>query len=284
VIGPGPSSIERVGTLKAPAFLSPESNLRRVHGKTEIRPLRHEVRVGGWPISYEAAGEGEPVVLVHGLSGSTRWWSRNVPAIAERYRTYLVDLPGFGTLRSLRRRFVLAETATWLSEWMEAAGLERVHLVGHSMGGYISIRLAVSRPELVRRLVLVAPAGVPAERSMLGHLVPLLLAARYATPAFMPVLVRDALRMGPMTLWRAARALLAEDAREDLRSIDAPTLLIWGEKDPLISPSVGDFLRREIVGSHLLVLQNAGHVPMFDRPQEFNAALLTFLGRGAVVE
>ena len=134
MIGPGPSSIERAGTLKAPACPSLESNLRRVYGETEIRPLRHEVRVGGWPISYEAAGEGEPIVLVHGLSGSTRWWSRNVPAIAERYRVYLVDLPGFGTLRSLRRRFVLAETATWLSEWMEAAGLERVHLVGHSMG------------------------------------------------------------------------------------------------------------------------------------------------------
>ncbi len=143
------------------------SQFNRVRGETEIRPLRYEVRVGGWPIGYEVAGEGEPVVLVHGLSGSTRWWSRNVPAIAERHRIYLVDLPGFGTMRSLRRRFVLAETAKWLSEWMEAIGLERAHLVGHSMGGYISVRLAASRPKLVRRLVLIAPAGVPAERYMM---------------------------------------------------------------------------------------------------------------------
>ncbi len=242
-----------------------------------IQPLRHEVRVGEWSIGYEVAGEGEPVVLVHGLSGSTRWWSRNVPAIAERHRIYLVDLPGFGTMRSLRRRFVLAETATWLSEWMEAAGLERAHLVGHSMGGYVSVRLAASRPELVRRLVLIAPAGVPAERSMIGHLVPLLLAVRYATPAFIPVLVRDALRMGPSTLLRAARDLLAEDIRGDLRNVEAPTLLVWGENDPLIPPAVGDLLREEIPNSRLLLLRRAGHVPMFDQPKEFDAALLAFL-------
>src|SRR3712207_2346291 len=144
----------------------------RVRGVMESRPSRHEVRVEGWPVGYEAAGEGEPVVFVHGLSGSTRWWSRNIMGIIERHRIYLVDLPGFGTMRSLRRRFVLAETATWLSEWMEAAGLERAHLVGHSMGGYICLRLAASRPAAVHRLVLVAPAGVPTGRSVVGHLGP----------------------------------------------------------------------------------------------------------------
>ncbi len=223
-------------------------------------------------------------MFVHGLSGSTLWWARNVPVLAERYRIYLVDLPGFGTMRRSRRPFVLAQAASWLSGWMEAAGLERAHLVGHSMGGYVSVRLAASRPEAVSRLVLVAPAGVPAGRSMLGHLVPLLLAARYATPAFMPVLVRDAMRMGPTTLWRAARDLLAEDVREDLRKIQAPTLLVWGENDPLIPPAVGDLLRQEIPGSRLLLLRGAAHVPMFDRPAEFDAALLSFLAGKPVGE
>ena len=210
--------------------------------------------MGGWPVRYQVAGEGEPVVFVHGLSGSTLWWARNVLAVAQRHRIYLVDLPGFGTMRRLRRRFVLAEAASWLSGWMEAVSLERAHLVGHSMGGYVSIRLAASRPELVSRLMLVAPAGVPAGHSMLGYLVPLLLAARLATPAFLPVLVRDSLRMGPTTFWRAARDLLAEDVRRDLRKIRVPTLLVWGENDPLIPPTVGDLLRREIPDSRLLLL------------------------------
>lgn len=249
-----------------------------------IRPSRREARVGGRLVGYKVAGEGEPLVLVHGLSGFTRWWDRNMPALTKRYRVYLVDLPGFGAMRRLRRQFVLTEAASWLSAWMEAVGLERVHLVGHSMGGYISIKLAAERPETVDHLVLVAPAGVPAERSMLGHLVPLALAARYATLRFLPLLAYDALRMGPITLWRAARDLLAEDVREDLRKIEAPSLLVWGEDDPLIPPSVGNLLREEIAHSRLLVLEGAGHVPMFDRPEEFDDALLAFLAGSPVGE
>ena len=238
--------------------------------------------MGGLPVSYGAVGEGEPVVFVHGLSGSTRWWSRNVPSIAGRHRVYLVDLPGFGAMRRPRGRFALAEAAGWLSEWMNAVGLERAHLVGHSMGGYVCLRLAASRPEAVRRLVLVAPAGVPTGRSMLGHLGPLLGAARYATPSFLPVLLRDALRTGPATLWRAAKDLLAEDVREDLRRIEAPTLLIWGQRDTLVPPAAGDLLREEIPGCRLLVLEGASHVPMFDRPEEFDAALLAFFAGAPV--
>ena len=165
---------------------------------------------------------------------------------------------------------------------MEAAGLERAHLVGHSMGGYFCLRLAASRPEAVRRLVLVAPAGVPTGRSMLGHLGPLLGAARYATPSFLPILVRDALRTGPATLWRAASDLLAEDVREDLRRIEVPTLLIWGQRDTLVPPAAGDLLRKEIPGCRLLVLEGASHVPMFDRPEEFDAALLAFFAGAPV--
>lgn len=242
-----------------------------------IGPSVHEARAGGHPIRYEVAGEGEPVVLVHGLSGSTRWWACNVAALAGRYRVHLVDLPGFGAMRRFHRQFALAEAASWLSVWMEAVGLGRAHLVGHSMGGYVCLRLAANRPEAVRRLVLVAPAGVPTGRSMLGHLVPLLGAARHATPSFLPVLARDALRMGPVALWRAARDLLDEDVREDLRSIQAPTLLIWGKRDPLVPPVIGDLLRAEIPNSRLLVLEKAAHVPMFDRPEEFDEALLAFL-------
>lgn len=119
-------------------------------------------------------------------------------------------------MHRLRRHFVLAEAASWLADWMEAVGLGEVHLVGHSMGGYICLRLAVQRPETGRRLVLVAPAGVSARRPLLGHLVPLLLAARHSVPNFLAILAYDALRAGPVTLWRAAKDLLAEGMRISL--------------------------------------------------------------------
>ena len=239
--------------------------------------LWREVSVAGLPVRYEVAGEGDPVVLVHGLSGSTRWWDRNVPALARHHRVYLVNLPGFGAFRRRAQRFVLAEATSWLLAWMEAVGLRSAHLVGHSMGGYLSLKLAARRPEAVRKLVLVDPAGMPSGRTTLGHLGPLLLAARYARPTFLPVLVRDALYAGPFTVWRTARDLLAEDVRDDLRRVGMPTLLVWGDRDPLIPPSIGEVMRAEVPDSRLLVIEGAGHNPMFDCPEDFNAALLAFL-------
>jgi hypothetical protein len=70
--------------------LGPTDRSRRGTG---IVPSWYEARAGGWPVRYQVAGAGEPVVFVHGLSGSTLWWARNAPAVAERYRIYLVDLP-----------------------------------------------------------------------------------------------------------------------------------------------------------------------------------------------
>ncbi len=245
---------------------------------------RHAVRVRGRPVRYQVAEPGEPVILVHGLSGSTRWWMRNIPALAAHYRVYLVDLPGFGAMRRHGHRFVLAEAASWLLAWMEAVGLSAAHLVGHSMGGYICLRIAASSPRVVRHLVLVAPAGVHPGRSPVEHLLALLLFARYATPRFLPVLMSDALRAGPATLWRAARDLLAEDVRGHLAAIAAPTLLVWGERDALVPPAIGHILREAIAGSRLLILPGAGHVPMYDRPREFNAALLAFLADEPVGE
>ena len=260
------------------------SGMRRLRRLGGVEVLEREAVVGGRRIRFEVAGQGEPVVLVHGLSGSTLWWNRTVPALAARYRVYLVDLPGFGSMRRAEGGFVLSEAAGWLSSWMETVGLERAHLVGHSMGGYISIVLAAKRPELVRRLVLVAPAGVPVGRSVHGYLLPLLRAGRYMTPGFLPVLARDALRTGPLTLLGAAREILAEDVRSHLRGIEAPTLLIWGQWDTLVPPSAGDVMREEIPMSRLLVIEGAGHVPMFERAAETNAALLAFLDGEAVGE
>ena len=265
------SDPRRLADVRRPA---PPGRRRRLPG---VEVFGREAVVEGRGIRYEVAGEGEPVVLVHGLSGSTRWWDRTVPALAARYRVYLVDLPGFGSMRRAEGGFVLSEAADWLSSWMKAVGLEGTHLVGHSMGGYISVVLAARRPEMLRRLVLVAPAGVPTGRSIPGYLIPLLQTSRYLTPGLLPVIARDALRTGPFTFLGATRELLAEDVRGYLREITAPTLLVWGREDVLVPPSAGDVLRGEIPDSRLLFLEGTGHVPMFERAAETNEAILSFL-------
>ncbi len=180
------------------------------------------------------------------------------------------------------RPFVLNEATSWLLRWMEAIGLKQAHLVGHSMGGYMCLWIAAHNPELVHRLVLVAPAGVPLKSSLLGSLLPLLRTSFYTTPSFWPILMHDAWRMGPVTFVRAAQEILSKDIQDDLTSIRAPTLLIWGEHDRLVPPTLAATLLKEIADARLLVLKQTGHVPMFDRPQEFNAALLAFLAEDAV--
>ena len=237
-----------------------------------------EVSLGGRRIAYQVAGAGDPVVLVHGLAGSARWWRRNVAALAEQHTVYLVNLPGFGSFRR-RPRFTLTEGADWLAEWIEAVGIAPCHVVAHSMGGYLAIRLAASRPGLVRRLVLVAPAVVAGRRPIRAYPLALVAAGLAMRPSFLPLLALDTLRAGPLTILRAARGLLAEDVRNELRAIGAPTLLIWGERDALVPPSIGPLMRAELPDARLLILRGAGHVPQYDRPDEFNAATLAFLAR-----
>src|SRR5581483_1378352 len=116
---------------------------------TSVKISRQTVEVNGLPIHYEVTGAGEPIVLVHGLSESTRLWYRNLPELAEHYRVYLVDLPSFGAMRAFHRHFNLKQSGVWLDAWMQVVGLEATSLVGHSLGGYVCMALAALRPEKI---------------------------------------------------------------------------------------------------------------------------------------
>ena len=243
----------------------------------KIRVTVKYIQVGGCRVRYLVAGEGEPLILVHGLCASTHWWIRNVAELAGSYRVYLVDLPGFGAMHFPRNRFVLTNAASWLLSWMEAVGLKRAHFIGHSMGGYICMWIAAHSPEAVSRLVLVAPAIRAQVRSVAGYFFPLMIALRYITPSFFPILCFDALRAGPLTLVRTTRGLIALDVQEDIRAVSVPTLLIWGDNDTLVPSALAHILHKEIAHSHLVLLEKAGHVCMYDRARDFNAAVLAFL-------
>jgi pimeloyl-ACP methyl ester carboxylesterase len=237
-----------------------------------------ETAVDGEPVRHRATGDGEPVVLVHGLSASWRWWEATAQHLGERFRVLLPDLPGHGDRPSMRAP-ALAGAPEWLAAWLRSAGLERAHLVGHSLGGLVCARLAIRRPELVDRLVLVAPAGVP-ERSLVGSVLPLAASVASASPAFLRRLVGDAARAGPVTLLRAARDLLDDDLRDELPGLRAPTLLIWGGRDPLVPVRHARTFRSLIPDVRLVVLRDAWHVPMVEQEAAFSDAVTAFLAGG----
>lgn len=236
---------------------------------------RHRVSVGDVTIAYQTAGAGPPLILVHGLSGSTRWWSRNVDAFARRFQVHIVDLVGFGGSRS-GGRFVLADAAGILAAWLERIGISEAMFAGHSLGGLIVADLAACFPWLVRRLVLVDAAILPLEGGYPRHTLRLLRALRRLPVSFWPVLVTDAWRAGPGTIARAARELLTTESRPDLAALTVPTLVVWGQHDSLMPPEQGRQLARSIPNARLVVIPGAGHNPMWDRPAEFNRAALAF--------
>ena len=237
---------------------------------------RHTVVVDGAKLHFRRAGSGEPVILIHGLSASSRWWSRNIDALAERFEVFVIDLLGFGGSRGTRP-FVLTESAELLARWMGTIGIERAHIVGHSMGGYIAAQLAAEHPERVTRLVLV-DAAVPLPREgRLQHAAHLGREMRYTPPRFLHLLATDAILAGPRTIWSAANQIISADLEADLEKITAPVLIVWGERDPLIPPSIGNRLAELIPGAQHVTIANCGHKPMLERPDEFNAVVIEFL-------
>ena len=241
---------------------------------------QRRIEVDGDPVHYQIAGAGEPVVLVHGLSGSTRWWGCNVPALARHFRVYVVDLIGFGQSRG-RRPFVLAEAGDFLARWMEVAEIGRASIIGHSMGGLIALDLASEFPDRVEKLVLVDAAVLPRKAGYAPHALGLLRALRHMPLGFLPILVTDAWRAGPVTILEAARDLLTADVRPELAQVRAPTLLVWGEHDALVPLVIGKEVRAALPSAKLVVLRGAGHNPMWDRADAFNRVVLGFLGAGA---
>ncbi|MEA2237077.1 MAG: hypothetical protein QOC81_1801 [Thermoanaerobaculia bacterium] len=225
------------------------------------------------------AGSGTPIVLLHGLGGSSDWWRHNIDVLAERYQVSAVDLVGFGRNRFFLRRSNLPlrfeDIAALLARWIESSFDEPVHLAGHSMGGHIAIHLAASRPDLVRSLVLIDATGIPFEVAPGAHIESLAMPHGWRT--FLLILARDLFRAGPTAIAVAFARLLRDDARPLLSKLTMPVLLVWGEHDPLVPLTYARQMLALVPHAQLRVIPRAGHIPMWENPRAFNEALLSFL-------
>lgn len=238
-------------------------------------------KVGRYVIHAQEFGAGEStLLLLHGLSGSSRWWARNIPDLSSRYRLVVPDLVGFGRSRTRVRLPDFETLARLLGAWLEARHIGKATLVGHSMGGQIGIHLAARDPERLDRLVLVDAAGIPrifAPRTLLRLAAEAGPLWRWGDPAFLPTIAGDALTAGPRALIRSLYHILQDDVRKLLPGIRVPTLIVWGERDQLVPLEHGLEMRASIPDSRLVVLRGAAHNPMIDRPADFNRILIRFM-------
>jgi pimeloyl-ACP methyl ester carboxylesterase len=241
------------------------------------------------------------------VGASRSIWDRVTPALSTRRLVLAPDLPGFGRSDPIGPGFDLAEVARALAEALAARVDRPFDLVGNSLGGAVAIRLAHSRPQLVRRLVLVAPAGfTPLPRPLAlaaGQLVGPGLALRRLggvplarIPAARQILLLgtiaeprrlsadDAVAMlrsssGSTRIGAAVEAVLQADLRPTLVELDSPLGLIWGRRDRVVPLSTLESLRELRPDAAVATIAAAAHVPQLEQPKQFVAALRRVLKR-----
>lgn len=229
-------------------------------------------------LAYRVAGQGQPVVFLHGLWNSSRAWLRTFDLFSPHYRLYAPDLPGHGQSPA-RLPWRLREVAALLAAWIRALDMPPAAIVGHSMGGALGIILAAAEPQLVDRLVLVNAVGLPMQRPFLRALTRAGLGFADRPSARYTARYGDPRRLQSLAIWQATDEVLACDLRPDLRAVRCPTLIIWGIRDPLLPAQSAVALQRSIQGAELVMLPNVRHHPSRQAPDTFHLILDDFLGR-----
>lgn len=215
------------------------------------------------------------LILVHGLSGSKRWWSRNIPALAKEYQVFVLELPGFGEARAQKTLDIPALGALLL-EFVNALNLERPVLIGHSMGAHAALHAAALEPKRFAGLVLAA-ASAFMNRPVLESAAWLIPATLLGAPEFLPTVLSDGVQAGLANLWLAASALTRDNPIQILSRVTVPTLLLHGSRDVLVRLEMVQKLERGLLDSRLEIIAGAGHNLMFDKSEDFNSLTLEFL-------
>jgi pimeloyl-ACP methyl ester carboxylesterase len=238
------------------------------------------VDADGFRIRYMEAGDGPPLVHLHGAGGLRLNAAHDL--LAQRFRVIAFEMPGFGTEENQRTRD-MPELAATMAKAAEALGLTRFNLMGTSFGGKVVLWLALRRPELVRALVLEAPAairpaglqpatGTPEEisRQIFAH--------PERIPPWRPVDPAYAARMLALVR-RLAGPDRDADLEARLRGLTIPVLAVFGTRDGLIPPELGRLYKDLIPDAHLVFVYDAGHAISAERPEAFVEVVGDFLER-----
>lgn len=259
-----------------------------------------QVEVYGQKIHYIEAGSGPTVILLHGLGGDATNWAMTVPALAQKFHVYVPDQIGFGQSDKPMINYRVATLVDFLAQFYKKLGIEKATIVGNSLGGWTAASFAISYPEKVEKLVLVDAAGYTSKRwngpELSKDLYSVLNPATTAdlkramsavfynkamlTDAFVETAFANKLKRGDGYTINAFidSVLRGEDYIDDkVKTIKAPTLVVWGREDGLTPLGMGEAFVQDIPGAQKAIIEKCGHVPQLEKAAEFNAVLLKFL-------
>ena len=284
-----------------------------------MRMAPDKVVLHGHELSYVDKGTGPAVLFIHGILGSQRQWSRLVDTLDDDYRVLVPDLFGHGDSAKPMGDYSLSAHAATMRDLLDHLGIERVTLVGHSLGGGIAMQFFYLFPERVERLVLVSSGGLGREVNLILRSATLPGAEQVLSViASAPVLARvEALGRGASKvgwrpgadisqIWRGFSSLADREARRAFlattravidiggQSISAhdhlgdvipiPTLIVWGSKDRMIPAWHALAAQRSVPDCRVELFEGAGHFPHLDDPARFASVLREFVTASAVEE
>jgi pimeloyl-ACP methyl ester carboxylesterase len=264
------------------------------------------MKVDGMEIHTEHAGTGTPVILIHGYTSTLYTWRFNQPELAKNFSVWSLDLPGFGYSDKPKDfDYTLSGYADFVVKFMDAAGIKKAVLVGNSMGGGVAMETYLKYPDRVEKLVLIDSMGYPEKEGfilftlmkypVIGEVLmsfnyrwvikDSLMSGIYYNNKFVTDDVVDSYynvyktpngRKAP--LWVGRRIDDAKDLNTDkIKTIKIPTLVIWGEEDTLIPVSHAEYFKRDIQGSEVRIIPEAGHLPHEEHADVVNALITDFV-------
>ena len=261
-------------------------------------PRHSEVQLGtGVRLHYVEQGnaKGPTVILLHGYSDSWASWGQVLPLIDKKYHVYVPDLRGHGESDRPANGYTFPDFAGDVVAFMDAKGIKKATIVGHSMGSFVAQHVAMMAPDRVEKLVLVgsAPAvsngdvaQLQVEVSALTDPVPLKFVTEFQKSVitrpvpdeFMDRVIQESMKL-PARVWRdAMTGMLAKDSAATLSKIKAPTLIIWGDKETVFPKRADqEALRKGIPNARLKVYEGTGHCPNWEEPARFVKDLLKFV-------
>jgi pimeloyl-ACP methyl ester carboxylesterase len=260
---------------------------------------------------YLEAGQGEPVILLHGLGSTNSGMLPTLDDLARNYRVIAPDIPGFGESSKPLRAYNAKFFAGWLVALMDELDIERAHLVGNSMGGRIAIEVALQAPHRVDRLALIAPAVAlrklrqfvplvralrpelamfplrPHRAAVLGVIRRFFADPRRVDPNWLEAGADEFLRVystarGRIAFFSALREIYLDapwGARgfwRRLETLSRPTLFLWGDRDLLVPARFARHAARAVPHAQTVILKDAGHVPHFEHPAQTHQLIREF--------
>jgi pimeloyl-ACP methyl ester carboxylesterase len=268
----------------------------------------------GQPINVVELGKGPPLLFIHGLIGRWTHWVEQLTAFADDHRVIAVDLPGFGDSPLPAAGGISVPIfARTVERLLEALEISAAAVVGHSMGGFTAVELAINFPQRVERLVLVSPAGLStyndrrslqlvaqarrfkgifnayhaqvaahagllARHPRLRRLEPTTsIVTRHPDRLPAPYVAEFVRGLAALGFIDGIEANLNYDYRERLGEIACPTLIVWGRQDKVVTARDAALYERLIPNARKVIFADTGHMAMIERPTEFNALLEEFL-------